>query len=529
LGPAVDHALAAGDGERALTLVGAAAENTLMRGEAMTLLHWVEALPAAKVRAHPYLSLSYAWALLLAGRPADEVNFWLDAAEAHEMGRRATRPIRAYLALLQGRVAAARTDAERALVDLPAQDHFLRQLASLVLGMTAPYDEGSAATHFLEEAVRAGREVDNLVVTVLGVCARGEFALRAGDLVQARATFAQALRLAGDGEGALSPLASEPLIGLAQVALERNELEAAETHLTRAIGLEPTWNKMSMLDALITHARLQRILGNVEGAHEQLAAAATLARQFDATELDDEIVAVARADMALWEGDLASVASWLATRGLDPDEEPPGPSLAPERDYDAAIRKYEYLALARLQLARGEAAAALHALDRLLPAFARCRSRILIHLSRALAQQALGEEGAALAAVADALALGQPGGFVRVFVDEVTAVHGEPLARLLYDALAAEISPAYVSYLLQQLPEAVQRTSPAQAPLIEPLSERELEVLQLVAEGLTNQEIAERLFLSLATIKWHASNIYSKLGVSNRTEAVARGQMLGLL
>jgi LuxR family maltose regulon positive regulatory protein len=529
MGPAVDHALAAGDVERALALVGAAAESTLMRGEAMTLLHWVESLPATEVRARPYLALYYAWALLLAGRPADDVLLWLEAAEAREGGQDATRPIRAYLALLQGRVLDARDDAERALAELPAQDRFLRQLASLVLGMTAPYDEGSVATHFLEDAVRSGREVDNLVVTVLGVCARGEFALRQGDLLQAQSHFAQALRLAGDGLGDLTPLASEPLIGLAQVAMERNELNAAETYLAQAMGLEPTWNKMALLDALITQARLQRTLGDVEGAHEQLAAAAALARQFDATELDDAIVAVARADMALWEGDLASVAAWLATRGLESDDAPPETVPPPEPDYDAAIRKYEYLALARLQLARGDAAAALVALDRLLPAFERCRARILIHLSRALAYHAVGKEDAALAAVAEALALGQPGGFVRVFVDEVTAAHGEPLARLLYRALAAEISPAYASYLLQQLPEAAERASPAQAPLIEPLSEREMEVLQLVAEGLTNQEIAERLFLSLATIKWHASNIYSKLGVNNRTEAVARGQTLGLL
>jgi LuxR family maltose regulon positive regulatory protein len=129
-----------------------------------------------------------------------------------------------------------------------------------------------------------------------------------------------------------------------------------------------------------------------------------------------------------------------------------------------------------------------------------------------------------------ALAFAQAGGFIRIFVDE-----GPPMARLLYDALSRGISPDYVRRLLAAFPKPVPEMAGAahiQSPkseLIEPLSEREFEVLQLIAEGLTNQEIATRLFLSLNTVKTHTRNIYGKLNVHRRTQAIARSQELGLL
>jgi LuxR family maltose regulon positive regulatory protein len=155
---------------------------------------------------------------------------------------------------------------------------------------------------------------------------------------------------------------------------------------------------------------------------------------------------------------------------------------------------------------------------------------IEVLLLQALAFQAGGDTDQATTALGRALALAEPGGFIRVFVDE-----GPPMARLLYEALSRGIAPDYVRRLLSAFPDAkLEPASPGstQAPksdLIEPLSEREIEVLELVAEGLTNQEIASRLFLSQHTIKAHTRNIYGKLDVHSRTEAVARGRALGVL
>jgi LuxR family maltose regulon positive regulatory protein len=151
---------------------------------------------------------------------------------------------------------------------------------------------------------------------------------------------------------------------------------------------------------------------------------------------------------------------------------------------------------------------------------------------QALAHHADGDRESALQVLGEALLLAEPGGFIRLFVDE-----GPPMAQLLCEAAKHGIMPEYVGELLTVLeaekPESEPRPflppDPAAQPLLEPLSERELEVLQLIAEGLANREIAERLFLAMSTVKGHNQNIFGKLQVQRRTEAVARARELGLL
>jgi LuxR family maltose regulon positive regulatory protein len=137
-----------------------------------------------------------------------------------------------------------------------------------------------------------------------------------------------------------------------------------------------------------------------------------------------------------------------------------------------------------------------------------------------------GEEEQALQALDQALELAQPGGFVRIFVNE-----GTPMAKLLAEAAAQGIKPDYVATLLAAFDSQApgKKDHPRSQPLIEPLSERELEVLGLVAQGLSNREISQRLFIALDTVKGHNRRIYGKLQVNRRTEAVARARELGLL
>ena len=190
------------------------------------------------------------------------------------------------------------------------------------------------------------------------------------------------------------------------------------------------------------------------------------------------------------------------------------------------------LSRARVQLAQGDPAAALAVLEavrRQAEAKGWPDERLGALLLQAPAYWQQGETETAVQRLQEALALAKPGGLIRAFVDE-----GVVMARLLYEALARGIEPAYVRQLLAAFDmdgaeTAVAPPSPAADDLIEPLSERELEVLQLIAEGLTNQEVANRLYLSLHTVKVHARNIYGKLGVKNRTQAVAKGRALGIL
>jgi LuxR family maltose regulon positive regulatory protein len=218
---------------------------------------------------------------------------------------------------------------------------------------------------------------------------------------------------------------------------------------------------------------------------------------------------------------LDAASQWVGERGLDADGDP------------TYVHEMEYMVLARILIAQGRLDEATRLLERLLEATetgGRTSRVIQILMLQALAFQAEGDTARAMAALERALTLAEPGGFVRVFVDE-----GPPMARLLYEAATRGIAPDYARRLLAAFPAAeAEQTGPSktQAPkpeLVEPLSERELEVLQLIAEGLTNQEIASRLFLALNTVKAHSRNIYGKLGVHSRTQAIARARALGIL
>jgi LuxR family maltose regulon positive regulatory protein len=237
-----------------------------------------------------------------------------------------------------------------------------------------------------------------------------------------------------------------------------------------------------------------------------------------------------RARIWLAEDKLDAVSQWVQEHGLD---------VAGDLSY---LREMEYMVLARLLIARGRLDESVKLLRRLLervePRGHPAREIEILNL-QALAFQAKGDPVQAMIPLERALTLAEHGGLIRTFVDE-----GPPMAQLMYEAAAREIVPDYTRRLLAVFgdatkdeerttmdrelaaPSAVHRASSA---LIEPLSERELEVLELIAEGLTNPEIASRLYLSVNTVKVHTRNIYGKLGVQRRTQAITRSQELGLL
>jgi LuxR family maltose regulon positive regulatory protein len=235
-------------------------------------------------------------------------------------------------------------------------------------------------------------------------------------------------------------------------------------------------------------------------------------------------VAAYQAWLSLVQGDIASAARWAQEKALDPHGE--------------LIYQYEgdFIILARLYIVQGDVDKAMELLQRLLESAergGRIARGIEIFSLQAVSLHAQGKNDQAFTVLEKALAMAEPSGFIRVFVDE-----GPHMARLLYEAFSQGIAPDYVQQLLAAFPidEPEQKTSrqsqvtkSQEFELIEPLSDRELEVLQLVADGMTNQEIAARLYISLNTVKVHTRNIFGKLGVNNRSQAGAKARALGLL
>lgn len=528
---AFDYALAGEDYATAVELAEQMAEGMLRRSEIATLLSRIQALPADLVQERPELSMYRAWAHLLNGSSLEVIKSCLPPASGEGRVANITMLIYAFLAVFEGDLDRARSLGRQVLAHLDVNELFWRSQAAWVLSVTYPdVIEGPPEVELttLEEAVQIGQEAGNLMVTVAAICEQAHNLRRHGNLRQAKLLYEQGLALAVDKHGRPYPIAGEALTGLGQLALEWNDLESAETQLLAGIEKTLLWREIAAFPGYLLLAQLRQAQGDSASADAAIEEARQLALRFDATEYDDLIVAAYRARLWIQQGHLDEAARWAEEGGLL-DEDFPAQITAVGADYQKALRSFEEMILARLWLNQGNWEDALALLDKILPQFElwqRVRMIIEAQTLRAQAFRQGGDLEAALSTLQQAVALGQPGGYCRVFLDE-----GEPVARLFARLKPAnQEQQAYIDTLLAatRYPPPTTRRTEAQ-PLLEPLSDRELEVLRLIAEGLSNREIAQHLVLSLSTVKWHSSNIYGKLGVKNRTTAVAKARELAIL
>jgi LuxR family transcriptional regulator, maltose regulon positive regulatory protein len=538
---AIEHALAAGEEDAAADLIEQAAEATLMRGEVTTLLKWIETLPDAVVHARSALCVYHAWALLLAGRPMESIRARLkDAGVEAETDRVPVEAavIRAMLASMTGDAPHALDLARQALARVPADRLFLRNIALSSLGMAHVLrGETEAAVEVFTESARVGQQIGNVLFAVGALCNVAGLCLVQGQLHRAEAILHRALELATDADGRRMPAASRALMSLGELAREWNDLETAERDLTEAIDLAQQISSIGTLAAYLHLARVKQAQGDANAATELVQRAEQLAQQTNTTPLDDMLVKVSQARLWIMQGNLAAAAHWGETITA---REARGQAPA---SYD--LHEVELLTQARLAVAQHRATEALSLITPLLAAAEKLhRVRRLIDLLnlQALALHDLGDTAPAFSALQRSLSLAEPEGFIRTFVDE-----GEAMSLLIADfrVLIEKQSPdpmlrrlaLYAAKLAAAFPQplvAVEATSINHQQstlnnLVEPLSERELEVLRLIAAGLSNREIAGRLVISLSTVKGHTANIYSKLGVNSRTQAIAAATAQGLL
>lgn len=432
------------------------------------------------------------------------------------------------ISVSRGHLEGVRELAGAALANLTADDgvwfgiaHWLHDVLKVPPG--GPPQEDAKAHHALIDTYRGG---PNVLLTVMGLCSLGELRAKEGKLREAEHLFRRALDQATDDRGEHLPVAGQPLSWLGELARERNELATAEKSLLDALELIEQWGPIAAIEATVTLARVRQARGDRAGTRRALAEARRLAILFDATQVDDLLVAMHAARIAALDGDIGGVEDWIAARGLD-DIDPDDMRL--DATVELHLRKYELVVLGLARILEGRPREALRLLRPLLTWVA-SRGRWGIGIEAlallATAYHMVGDPAEALKRLNEALDLAQAEGYVRTFVEV-----GRPMAQLLYRAAERGICPDYADRLLAAFPQTTTQegSTPAGGDLIEPLSEREVEVLAAIAEGLTNRETARRLYISERTVKWHASNIYGKLQVGNRTEAVTRARGLGIL
>jgi len=540
---AIAHAIAAADFERAARLVEQHAVQQMMsyRRES-TLAEWLEALPEDLVRARPWLCVYLGWTRHWMGM-RDQVEEALQCAEealtraprsesAPESAALATEPlisgyiaaIRAHNALTREQIPRVLEMGHRAIERLPEGD-YMRCEAAVALG-GAYWARGdvvaaqAAFSHARSTALQSGYPP----LAVPSACYLAMQQAKQGLLREAYANYREALDWAMGATGRPLPVAGFPLVKLADLSREWNDLDAAGRDLERGLGLCIQLGHADVLaEAYVMLARLRLARGDQEGVQDALAEADRIAERG----IDPWIGTYAdtcRLQLWLSSGNLAAALRWAEGSGLRVD----GPL-----DYQ---RDLHHTNLARVLLARGIAhgreadlTAALQLLERLLAAAERAgwvSTQIEVSILQALALDARGHLAASLSALERALVLAQPGSWVRILIDE-----GPRLIALLQQATEGSGASSYAAALLAAAGASLR---PGERPasstaLMEPLSDRELEVLQLIAQGLSNREVAERLYIAQGTVKAHASSIYGKLGVNSRTQAVARATTLGLV
>jgi len=532
---AIDHAYKAGDLEHAALLVEEGAEAALKRSQIGSLLGWLDRLPAEQFRLHPRLNTIYAWALLFKGSSIQAVRERLEAssiltADSPTSAEQAV--IRGMLATYSGNASQGLMEAQRALEDLPSDSVFLRSIALDNLGMAhVLLGDISSAIQAFKESSALARDSNNIMFAVASLSNLGGLYLVQGHLKLAEAVYRQALELAATPYGQRLPVACRALLGLSEISREWNRLEQARGLLEEALQLSQQYNETGELAMVLSLARVQQVMGNGEKALDLAQKAQTIAMQSRATTMDDRLVEVALARLWLQQGSLADAAEWAARRGFggDSSSEAPPAKATPPVPYD--LYEAEMLVHTRLLLAQDKAEAALDTLAGLsAEAEKRGRTRRLheIHILIAVAHLQTGEIDLAVQALEKSLRQAEAEGYRRVYLDE-----GSPMVRLLREAARWGIQKPYCRELLSAFQQEGRNLEGASgggvAGLIEPLSERELEILHLLAAGCTNREIGEQLYISLSTVKGHISNISGKLLAKNRTEAVARARQMGVL
>jgi LuxR family maltose regulon positive regulatory protein len=481
------------------------------------------------VRARPWLCVAWSCVLLQTGQFDAAESLLQEAERAAQLD--ADKRLAGYIVAVQAHAAYLDGDspqalelAREALQRLPADDLTARRWVMTMYGVSLYWTgDFAAAEQALAEAGAILEAASDVFVAVTSLCDLATAEAAQGRVRQAADVYRAAIRLADEHAGRAGRRL--PAVGYAHVKLawllrEWNDLDAAMMHIQEGIKISRLWGQPHhLVIACVNLARLLQTVGDTEGALEAIQEARRVVGKVPSWNVAQ--VEAREALIQLGLGNLAAASRWVRESGLDVATSP----IAPQN-----VDLYPIVAEILIAQGRNDPTGpwlddALRLLARLLAFAEEAGWSYIVNVAlilQAMALQAKGEVEQALTCLERALALNEPEGNIRIFIDL-----GAPMGELLRRAAARGMAVGYVSKLLAALD--AERSRPLIASLVEPLSERELEVLRLLATGLSNREIATTLVVSVATVKKHLQNIYGKLNVHSRTQAVERARNLGLL
>lgn len=528
---AIHHALKVPDVVRAARLMEHAAPELLQRGEITTLQNWSSLLPDEQIKESEALCTCLAWSFLCSDQ-VDTAEHYLSLIHPDQTitpaasTRISDEAIAAYsmIAFYRGDYESALEFARQAKEQLPREQ--VPQRALVALSSAGAYEmlgEDDAALHSFEEAQRLGHVCGNRTLELSALRKLGELQRRRGQLRQAKQSYHQAIGIGSIREGQPLPAAALAVSNMGQLLYECNQLEDAEDFCLQGAELARSMHfTFALLSSLQTLASIHWIRGNQKNARQLREETEYIILESPPIPAGAAQAAIHQVCMYLRMGEIQAALRWSSLR-----------EHATQCAYADELRT---IAQTRIHIAQDDASGALKTLSDALPrARAAGRWGVVIELLmlQALALGLSHRPKRALASLEEALGLAEPEGYTRLFVDE-----GEPLARLLrlsYRSRQTSLK-GYKARLLEamtlpslaaSIPSGhLAEHSPA---LIDPLSARELEVLQLMVAGYSNQEIANKLVISIGTVKAHTSNIFNKLDVRSRTQAIRKAGEFHLL
>jgi LuxR family maltose regulon positive regulatory protein len=533
---AINHSLIGEDYTRAAQLVESIGPEMMMQSEFDQLEKWLDALPKELVENWPWLCIIRAWMYdrwaqfdlgenyLLHAEAVVDRHTTSNPDEAEKIIRGQIAAIRALYGIKKGQIPQSIEYSNQALDYLP-EGYFNRGVAYFSLGW-AKCTQGdlSGAIQEFQEGRRSSMAAGNQILAQVIILDIGVTQILQGHLHQAAETLQEAIQFKYEKSEIKIPYAGSASVNLADILREWNKLDAAMSHLQEALEISiPAKLVDTIAIGYASMARVYLAQGDLEEAAEVCEKAERMVRDIPDLEPDTKTKTMgSRVWLLLAQNKLTEAARYAQERGLSADA---------EINY---IIEFKHIVLARVLIYIGrENSAAQELMDAhsILAKIIEPAKRVgyISQIIEVLALQALafdaqGKHDQALNSLEESLTLAEPEGFIRTFVDE-----GEPMKDLLRQAYSRDISNAYVSKLLGAFEPDREYGKPFAQSLIEPLSNRELEVLRLLSTELSGPEIADELMVSLNTMRTHTKNIYSKLDVNNRRAALRKAEQLNLL